>query len=144
MCSLTFLKITDRLISHGNAFSAFTLLAGRQEEHPACKSRELMCWCGYLPGGTRRLSAYGPANATAYRNLIISCLINPDWFCLSGTGYRLTQGPGCPGKDAVKVVLVICLEQDVDLHMAQLTPLPLTVSCAIKIQIGFSATGSPG
>ena len=47
--------------------------------------------------------------------------------------------------------MVICLERDADLHMAQLMPLPLTVSCFSKIQIGFTVTflvlahpGSPG
>ena len=35
--------------------------------------------------------------------------------------------------------MVICLEQDADLHMAQLMPLPLTVSCFSKIQIGFTS-----
>jgi len=34
--------------------------------------------------------------------------------------------------------VVICLEQGADLHMAQLMPLPLTVSCFSKIQIGFA------
>ena len=34
--------------------------------------------------------------------------------------------------------VVICLEQSADLHMAQLMPLPLTVSCFSKIQIGFT------
>ena len=34
--------------------------------------------------------------------------------------------------------VVICLERCVDLHMAQLMPLPLTVSCSSKIQIGFT------
>jgi len=34
--------------------------------------------------------------------------------------------------------MVICLEQCADLHMAQLMPLPLTVSCFSKIQIGFT------
>ena len=33
--------------------------------------------------------------------------------------------------------LVICLERGADLHMAQLMPLPLTVSCFSKIQIVF-------
>ena len=39
--------------------------------------------------------------------------------------------------------MVICLERGADLHMAQLMPLPLTVSCFSKIQIGFhlSCTG---
>ena len=34
--------------------------------------------------------------------------------------------------------MVICLQRDADLHMAQLMPLPLTVSCFSKIQIGFT------
>ena len=34
--------------------------------------------------------------------------------------------------------MVICLERDPDLHMAQLMPLPLTVSCFSKIQTGFT------
>ena len=34
--------------------------------------------------------------------------------------------------------MVICLERGADLHMAQLMPLPITVSCFSKIQIGFT------
>jgi len=34
--------------------------------------------------------------------------------------------------------VVICLELAPDLHMAQLMPLPLIVSCSCKIQIGFT------
>ena len=34
--------------------------------------------------------------------------------------------------------MVICLECGADMHMAQLKPLPLTVSCFSKIQIGFT------
>ena len=72
------------------AFSALTLLVGRQEGHPACKKTE--------------------------------------WW---GTG------------------VVICLERRADLHMAQLMPLPLTISCFSKIQIGFTFLvpahlGNPG
>ena len=45
--------------------------------------------------------------------------------------------------------MVISLEQGADLHMAQLMPLLLTVSCFSKIQIGFAFLvpahpGSPG
>ena len=72
------------------AFSALTLLVGRQEGHPACKKLE--------------------------------------WW---GAG------------------VVICLERGADLHMVQLMPLPLAVSCFSKIQLGFSFLvpadpGSPG
>ena len=72
------------------AFSALTLLVGRQEGHPACKKLE--------------------------------------WW---GTG------------------VVIFLEQGANMHMAQLMPLPLTISCFSKIQIGVTFLvpvhpGSPG
>jgi len=45
--------------------------------------------------------------------------------------------------------MVVCLEQGADLHTAQLTPMPLTISCFSKIQIGFTFLvpahlGSPG
>ena len=45
--------------------------------------------------------------------------------------------------------MVICLEQGADLDMAELMPLPVTVSCFSKIQIGFAFLvpahpGSPG
>ena len=68
-----------KLIHYCVAFSALTLLVGRQEGHPACKKTE--------------------------------------WW---GAG------------------VVVCLQQGADLHMAQLMPLPLTVSCFSKIQIGFT------
>ena len=34
--------------------------------------------------------------------------------------------------------MVICLERGADVHMAQLMPLPLTISCFSKIQTGFT------
>jgi len=45
--------------------------------------------------------------------------------------------------------VVICLERGADLHIAQLMPLPLTISCFSKIQLGFTFlvpihSGSPG
>jgi len=42
--------------------------------------------------------------------------------------------------------VVICLQQGADLHMAQLMPLPLTVTCSSKIQIGltFLVPAHPG
>ena len=87
--------------------------------------------------------------------------------------------PGCPGSKAVKRSLLLysnqcfallvgwqeghpacknrvvgcwhgyLLERGADLHMAQLMPLPVTVSCFSKIQIGFTFLvpahpGSPG
>jgi len=34
--------------------------------------------------------------------------------------------------------VVICLKRGADLHTAQMMPLPLTVSCFSKLQIGFT------
>jgi len=82
------------------AFSALTLLVGCQEV--------MRCWCGYLSGARCRLFAYGPADATASPNPIISCLVlNPDWFYLSGTGLpRLSWKRGC-WTGVVMVVVVV-------------------------------------
>jgi len=57
--------------------------------------------------------------------------------------------PACKKLEWWGAGMVICLERDADLHMAQLMPLLLTVSCFSKIQIGFTFLvlahpGSPG
>ena len=53
--------------------------------------------------------------------------------------------PACKKQSGV----VVCLKRGADLHMAQMMPLPLTVSCFSKIQIAFTFLvlahlGSPG
>jgi len=44
--------------------------------------------------------------------------------------------PACKKTEWSDAGVVICLERGADLHTAQLMPLPLTVSCFSKIQIG--------
>ena len=46
--------------------------------------------------------------------------------------------PACKKTEWWGAGIVICLEREADVHMAQLMPLPLTVSCFSKIQIGFT------
>ena len=46
--------------------------------------------------------------------------------------------PACKKTEWWGAGMVICLERGADLHIAQLMPLPLTVSCFSKIQIGFT------
>jgi len=46
--------------------------------------------------------------------------------------------PACKKTQWWGAGVVICLELGADLHMAQLMPLPLTISCFIKIRIVFS------
>jgi len=73
------------------------------------------------------------------------CFPSVLWHCWFGgrKGFR-------PVKNwVVGAGMVICLEWDADLHMAQLMPLPLTVCCFSKIQISFTFLvpahlGSPG
>jgi len=57
--------------------------------------------------------------------------------------------PACKKTEWWGAGMVVCLELGADLHTAQLTPLPLTVSCFSKIQIGSTFLvpahlGSPG
>ena len=58
-----------------DSFSALTLLVGRQEGHLACKKMSDEVSVGFLSGARCRLFAYGPADATASQNPIVSCLI---------------------------------------------------------------------
>jgi len=46
--------------------------------------------------------------------------------------------PACKKTEWWGAGMVISLERGADLHMAQLMPVPLTVSCFSKIQIGFT------
>ena len=73
-------------------------------------------------------------------NWLINYSIN--WIIKPSVLWRCWLG-GKKGVRPVKtewwgVGMVICLERRADLHMAQLMPLPLTVSCFSKIQIGFT------
>ena len=76
-----------------------------------------------------------PWDMTAWTGgTLCDCTVLETWLSLSG---------------GVPTWLVICLERGADLHMAQLMPLPLTVSCFSQIQIGFTFLvpahpGSPG
>jgi len=54
--------------------------------------------------------------------------------------------PACKKTEWWGAGVVVCLERGADLHMAQLMPLPLTVSCFSKIQNGstFLVPAHPG
>ena len=83
------------------AFSALTLLVGRQEGHPACKNGVVRCWHGYL-SGTRCRLAYGPADATA----TVCCFSKIQ----TGFAFLVPAHLGSPGKRAVKRVCVcVCV-----------------------------------
>ena len=79
-------------------------------------------------------------------------MINMPFFAFSALTLLVGQQeghPACKKTEWWGVGVVICLERGKDLHMAQLMPLPLTVSCFSKIQIGFTFLvpahpGSPG
>ena len=61
---------------------------------------------------------------------LIECLQCFDWVAWRASGLQKTERWGAG--------MVICLERGADSHTAQLMPLPLTVSCFSKIQIGFT------
>jgi len=74
--SLKLLQISSVTI----AFSALTLLVGRQEEHPVCKNWVMRCWCGSLSEARCILFAYGPADAIA--------IPKPHYFPLSLASFK--------------------------------------------------------
>jgi len=82
-------------IGSRQAFSALTLLVGRQEGHPACKNWAVGCWRGYLPGASSR-PAYGPADATATHCLLLQI----------GFTFLVPDHPGSAGQRAVLRVCV--------------------------------------
>ena len=73
-----------------------------------------------------------------YSDLLCICCTT---LCLQG--FTLLVGrqeghPVCKKLSGGGAGVVVCLERGADLHMAQLMPLPLTVSCFSKIQIAFT------
>ena len=58
--------------------------------------------------------------------------------CFDAVGWAAGRASGLYKTERWGVGVVICLERGADLHMAQLMPLPLTVSCFSKIQMGFT------
>ena len=77
---------------------------------------------------------------------------NKSYFSFSALTLLVGQQEGhpvCKKTEWWGAGMVICLERGAHLHMAKLMPLPLTVSCFSKIQIGFTFLvlankGSPG
>ena len=74
-------------------------------------------------------------------------VLSPD--CFDVVGWVAGRASGLYKTEWWGAGVVICLERCADLHMAQLMPLPLTVSCFSKIRIGFTFLvpahpGSPG
>ena len=82
-------------------------------------------WIIYSANANNWLHTSSSAPSLPYVSKVISV-----WFSL--------QCFDTVGWAAGKAGMVICLEQGADLHMAQLMPLPLTVSCVSKIQITFT------
>ena len=68
----------------------------------------------------------------------ISCLLCVAFSALTLLVGRQEGHPVCKKNERCSAGVVICLERDADLHMVQLMPLPLTVSCFSKIQIVFT------
>ena len=67
------------------------------------------------------------------------CILSSAFSVLMLSVGRQKGHPACKNTEWWGTGVVICLERGADLHMAQLMPLPLTVSCFSKIQIGFTS-----
>jgi len=69
-------------------------------------------------------------STAAFQYAILQCFDAVGWVAGRATGLKKTERWGAG--------VVVCLERGADLHTAHLMPLPLTVSCFSKIQIGFT------
>ena len=58
--------------------------------------------------------------------------------CFDAVGWTAGRASCLQKTEWWRAGVVVCLEQGADLHTAQLMPLPLTVSCFSKIEIGFT------
>ena len=127
-----------------SALSALTPLVGWQEGHPACKNWVLGCWRGCLQRG-----------ADLHMAQLMPLLLNVSCFSKIQVGFTflILAHPGSPRQRAVEWVCVCVVSavmtQEVsensftckvhmNMHMAQMMPLPLTISCLSKIQIRFT------
>ena len=83
------------------AFSAFTLLIGRHEEHPDCKnlSDEVLAW---LPVWSQ-MQVICIWSSWCHCHPIIFCFIKIQ----IGLTFLLLSYPGCPGKEATKRMSVL-------------------------------------
>ena len=81
------------------AFSALTLLVGRQEEHLACKklSNEVLAIC--LQRGANDLHMW---SSSCHCHPIISCFVKIQ----TGLTFQVPAYPGCPGKGVTEWVSV--------------------------------------
>ena len=106
---------------------------------------------------TLTLSSLLSTTTSLHSSVISSPTITPpltSFFSSALTALTLLVGwqerhPACEKLEWWGAGMVICLQRGADLHMAQLMPLPLTVSCFSEIQIGFAFLvpahpGSPG
>ena len=97
-------------------------------------------------------SAFVDNDIVLWRNSILAYVFMASYHreciclqCFDAVGWATGRASGLVKTEWWGAGMVICLEQGADLHMAQLMPLPLTVSCFSKIQIGYlSGTGLPG
>jgi len=58
--------------------------------------------------------------------------------CFDAVGWATERASGLKKLEWWGAGVVVYLERSADLHMSQLMPLPLTISCFSKIQIGFT------
>ena len=88
--------------------------------------RNHMCDCVLLLCVYVQLSVYMSSELLCLH----VCLFLFYWVAVSHPACKKTRGWGAG--------MIICLERGADLHIAKLMPLPLTVCCFSKIQIGFT------
>ena len=113
---------------------------GRQHQHQHSRRGGSLPYCADC---SQRFASW---QSLRHHALIHTGLLPPSAYLvklISFSASTLSVGrqeghPACKKTEWWGAGVVICLERGVDLHMAQLMPLPLTVSSFSEIEIGFT------
>ena len=112
--------------------------AACRDQAPTGRAAQVDCQSSavHSPGAARTSPQSAPATHRHMRPFTSLQCFDPSVLCHCWLGGR--KGIRPLKNWVVGAGVVICLERGADLHMSQLMPLPLTVSCFSKIQIGFT------
>ena len=130
-----------------NISGALTLLVGWQKRHPTCEN--VLRLFPKIVSSDSFSALKHVVNHLAREKLVHICFTELAFSALMLLVGRQEGHPARKKTEWWGAGVVLCLDRGADLHTAQLVPLPLTVSCFSKIQIGFTFLvlahlGSPG
>ena len=117
---------------------------GKPPSHTSCYTNVLIILLIIVAASMAETFRLSAPSFFSNVNAVIKPYAPSDFSALTLLVGRQKGHPACKNTEWWGVGMVVCLKRGADLHLAQLMPLPLTVSCFSKIPIVYlSGTGSP-